>query len=436
MASSSRLHNSVPLVSLRQQGATVTAIPMLLSSLLGLLLFMLVAQPAQCQAYTVIHSFTGGADGSNPQSGLTMDAAGNFYGTTTNGGSPSCQGGCGVIFQLSNSSSGWLFTPIYTFTARLGDGANPADARVILGPGGGLYGTTYGGGASPRWCYGGCGTVFKLSSPNWTETLLYDFRGGVDGRHPLSDVTFDNAGNAYGTTAGAGAYNSGTVYKLSPSPGGWTESVLYSFRGGTDGNYPFSGVTFDQSGNLYGVTLEGGGAFQNCSAGCGTVYQLLADEGWMKITLHTFTDESDGFGPGGDLVSDRAGNLYGINESGLPFMLTPSNGGWIFSEIYPPGVGPVAVGQGLSIDAAGDLYGTTAGGGAHGCGTVYKLTSGNGGWTYSSLHDFAGGSDGCSPVSTVLVDAAGNLYGTASKGGKYPNSHCSNGCGVAWKITP
>jgi uncharacterized repeat protein (TIGR03803 family) len=411
-------------------------------------LTVILTQSAQAQTFTIIHQFSGGADGASPESGLTMDAVGNLYGTTQSGGSTNCpqaQGGlpgCGVVFQLSNLRSGWVFTPIHSFTGTLqGDGANPANAVLVVGPDGSLYGTTYGGGAvSPRLCIPGCGTVFKLtpiSARGWVETVLYSFRGVSDGRHPGSDVVFDRAGNLYGTTLGGGVYNHGTVYELSPSRGGWTESVPYSFMGGYDGYDPSGGVTFDQIGDLYGVTFEGGGA--GCGGyGCGTVYQLTPSEsGWTENILYSFPGGGGTSLPGGDLIFDRLGNLYGITAVGTPFMLTPSGGGWNFTVLYDQDFEAGAAGQGLTMDAAGNLYGTTWVGGigdcTDGCGTVFKLTPVSGGWTYTLLHNFAGLDDGARPVSTVLVDAHGNLYGTASARGTGP---CSDGCGVVWEITP
>ena len=179
-----------------------------------------------------------GRDGGEPQAGLSMDRAGNFYGTASTGGNTTgnCAirnpHGCGTVFQLSRKGSGWLLTPIYTFSGP--DGSNP-QARVIVGPDGSLYGTTiYGGDANE-------GTVFNLRPPAsacksalcpWTETVLHSFQGFTDGAEPtFGDLVFDGAGNIYGTTPHGGQGDNGTVYKLTHSNGGWTETVLYRFQG-------------------------------------------------------------------------------------------------------------------------------------------------------------------------------------------------------------
>ncbi len=409
-------------------------------------LTVMLAQSAQAQTFKVLYNFTGGADGASPQAGLTMDAEGNLYGTTFGGGYSNCPQyvgelpGCGVVFKLSKLPSGWDLTPIHRFMGmRQSDGANPRVAPLVFGPDGSLYGTTYGGGIAPRACLWGCGTVFKLTpsiTGDWTETLLYNFRGGADGRHPGSDVVFDQAGNLYAITFGGGAYNGGTVYELSPLRGGWTESVAYSFRGGSDGFDPSGGVTFDQGGDLYGVTFEGGDLSCDGPYGCGTVFQLTPSEsGWTKNILHSFHGGTDGYGPGGDLIFDQLGNMYGITDVGKVFMLSPSGSGWSFSVLYNPGIGCGVAGQGLTMDAGGNLYGATWCGGAYDAGAVFTLTHGSGGWTYTSLHDFTFGNDGARPVSTVRFDANGNLYGTAQVGGDL--SKCSGyGCGVVWEITP
>jgi uncharacterized repeat protein (TIGR03803 family) len=393
---------------------------------------------ANGQSFTVIHQFAGGVDGATPEAGLTMDAAGNLYGTTYSGGSNNCQQGCGIVFQLSNRQSEWILTPIHTFLGTpQGDGALPASAVLVFGPDGRLYGTTYGGGTvPPRVCLLGCGTVFRLTAPaalgTWIETVLYSFRGGVDGRHPLSDVTFDQTGNLYGTTSFGGIYNGGTVYELSSSSSGWTESVPYSFqRGiGSDGFDPEGGVTFDPSGNLYGTTVQGGGAY-----GSGTVYQLTpSGGGWRENVLYAFY----GIGyPGGDLIFDAEGNLYGVTVLDTVFTLHPVGNNWYFSVIYDQSPGCGTWGQALTMDAMGNLYGATWCGGSgsctSGCGTVFKLTPVGVNWMYTLLYSFTGGADGARPHTTVLIDPHGNLYGTAEYRG---GGTCNGGCGTVWKITP
>ena len=423
---------------LRPQGAAL-AIMLLLLFLTFVLLFMtLAAQPAQAQTFTVMHNFTGALDGGSPQDGLTIDAAGNFYGTTQYGGA-----GFGTVFKLSHKGSGWVFTPLYVFRGG-SDGANPG-ARVIIGPDGSLYGTTAFGGESS--CYSGCGTVFNLKpaasvSPNilgaWTETVLYRFKGGSDGERPESELVFDQAGNLYGTTelgGEGGVY--GTVFKLAPSAGGWTESILHQFDAFNDGYFPWAGLIFDKAGNLYGTT-PGGGAYSS-----GVVYQLTPSEsGWTLNVLYSFQGGNDGDMPFGGLIFDNAGNLYGTTASGgalnggTAFELTPSSGTgtWTFTLLYDfRGSGDSGPLKTLTMDAAGNLYGTMFQRGAYGWGAVFKLAPGNGSWTYTSLHDFTGGSDGGYPSSNVILDANGNFYGTTEYLG---SGNCYSGCGEVWEITP
>ena len=414
-----------------------------------------VAVPAaQAQNFSVIHQFSGGQDGASPDAGLTMDAAGSLYGTASSGGDTggNCatdQGGCGTVFKLAHKGSGRIFDPLYSFQGG-NDGANPF-ARVIIGSDGSVYGTTRQGGGSG--CGGsGCGTVFRLRPPAtacktalcpWTETVLYRFTGGSDGAVPSNgDLVFDKAGNLYGTTlqGGSGSCNGGTcgvVYKLTPSNGEWTESVLYSFTGGSDGGNPNAGVIFDKVGNLYGAATYGGNLACNAPYGCGTIFQLTSSgSGWAENVLYTFQGGSDGANPQGGLIFDPSVNLYGTTPSGgsggggTVFVLTPSNGGWTFGVVYGftgSGNSP-GPHDSLIMDVAGNLYGTTYQNGANGQGSVFYLAPFGGGWTAASLHDFTGGSDGGNPAGSVVLDASGNLYSTTFDGGA--------GQGVVFEIKP
>jgi uncharacterized repeat protein (TIGR03803 family) len=400
-----------------------------------------LASAAQAQTYTVIHNFTGGADGAAPLAGLTMDRTGNLYGTASYGGNP---GRYGVVFMMSKHASSWIFNPLYSFTGG-SDGDSP-QAGVLIGPDGGLYGTTLaaGGGGDCRYQGEppGCGTVFNLRppahvSPNvlgtWTETTIHAFNGHGDGAYPLSGLVFDEAGNLYGTTsANDGSELHGLVYKLTPSDGGWAENTLHTFTG-SDGSYPAAGVIFDRNGNLYGTTVEGG------AYGYGTVFQLTRSGiGWTENVLYNFDwYGADGGQPVGGLIFDQQGNLYGTTTLGHPgpsvFMLSPSQGGWMFTVLYNGDYYFGGSNAALVLDAAGNLYGTTEGGGALGYGTVFKLTPGAGGWAYTALHEFTG-SEGGGPRSNVILDASGSLYGTTRWGGT--GSACTGGCGVVWEITP
>jgi uncharacterized repeat protein (TIGR03803 family) len=276
--------------------------------------------------------------------------------------------------------------------------------------------------------------------------VLYRFAGGADGDTPEGDLIFDQAGNLYGTTQtggipGCSGYSCGTVFELTASNGGWTESILYKFTGYSDGYWPYSGVILDKTGNLYGTTSDGG---DKSGGGLpqGTAFQLMpAGSGWTKNILFTFAFWNDGAIPNG-MIFDSAGNLYGTTtaegdgDGGTVYELTPSNGNWAFSVSYAFTGSGGADGpyNGLTMDAAGNLYGTTVKTGAYGYGAVFKLTPSDSGWTYTSLHDFTGGADGAWPKSSLIFDPNGNIYGTASVGG---TGQCNTwGCGVVWEITP
>jgi uncharacterized repeat protein (TIGR03803 family) len=393
-------------------------------------LTMLGARTAQSQTFTVLHTFTGGTDGELPEAGLTLDAAGNLYGTASAGGSS----GSGTVYKLTHRGTGWTFSLLYSFAGG-NDGATPI-ARVIFGPNGTLYGTTeYGGN-----CASTCGTVFNLVPPStvckavlcpWDEKVIYRFQGGVgDGSRPgYGDLVFDRAGSLYGTTILSGANSSGIVYELTPSSGSWTENILYNMTSDS-GVYPYSGVIFDHAGNLYGTAFEGGP-----DSIYGTVYELTpSGSGWTENTLYNFQEVTDGSSPYGGVIFDSSGNLYGTTSNrgpdgaGTVFKLTPSNGTYTFTVLhsFAGNDGPYG---GLTMDAAGNLYGTTYGDGVHDYGNVFELSPSNGGWSYTDLYDFTGGNDGGYPFGSVAIDADGNLYGTTA----YFGTH---GYGVVWEITP
>lgn len=395
-------------------------------------------QVAQAQTYNVIYNFTGQADGGQPFSGVTVDAGSVLYGTTFAGGGI---GRFGTIFRLRNSGSGWVLNPLYAFRGG-SDGAGPV-ARPVVGPDGALYGSTSAGGGYT--ClnvsgYDGCGTIYKLvplshESPlvlsTWLSNTLYRFSGS-DGSYPQGDLTFDSSGNIYGVATAGGSAAYGLIYSLTSSGGQWTENILYQAQGDGDGEYPWGGVTFDQSGNLYGVFL------QNGPYSYGAIYKLApSGSGWTESTVHGFTFQGhDGATPQGGLISDPSGNLYGTTVhspggGGTVFELTSQGGGnWSYNYLYGLS-GGIDLGpqDKLVMDSNGNLYGTTFGDGLYGFGSVFKLTATESGWIYSSLHDFTGGTDGGNPMCSLVFDTAGNLYGTASDGG-------ANGLGVVFQIRP
>jgi uncharacterized repeat protein (TIGR03803 family) len=413
-------------------------------------LTVVLTQSAQAQTLTVLHNFTDGADGALPEGGLTMDRAGNLYGTASLGGNGGClpYGPCGTAYKLQHKGSNWIFSPLYDFSGS--DGALPV-AGVVFGPDGSLYGTTSQGGDDGR------GTVFNLRPPatacktalcSWTETLLYQFTWLPDGQVPVGDPIFDEAGNLYGTTVDGGNYCGqyqdpcGTVFELTPSENGWTETILYVFQGGNDGFAPGPSLIFDQSGNLYGTTARGG------SSDAGTVFEMTrSGNQWTETVLYAFQGGNDGSNPRGGLIFDHSGSLYstasgGAYNAGTVFKLTPSNGQWTFTVLYTfQGADGAYPTGNLVMDAAGSLYGTTNEGGSDNyCGTVFKLTPSGGGWTHTLLHAFTCGPDGGEPVNaTPIFDANGNLYGTAACGGTGSGcspTFCDSGCGVIWEITP
>jgi uncharacterized repeat protein (TIGR03803 family) len=390
------------------------------------ILTLLSAVQTSAQTDRTLYSFTGGADGDDPLSNLVLDKAGNLYGTTFVGGAY----GYGDVFELKhNASGGWMETDLYSFTGGL-DGANPYFAGVIADRSGNLYGTTVEGGTS------NLGTVFELT-PNgngWSETVLYSFAGGDDGQSPYAGLTFDVAGNLYGTTYEGGTSGDGTVFELKNSgEGQWNETVIHAFNG-TDGNAPAGGVVLDGRGNVYGVT-QGGGNFQQ-----GVAYQLVRSStgNWMEKLLHSFGGGSDGSFPYAEkLVFDKEGNLYGTtNGGGL------KEGGTVFEfsrsavDVWNENVlynfdGKVAANpnSGLIFDSEGSLYGTCANGNSETTlGAVFELTPTEGKWTERNVLFFTG-PNGQFPEGSLVVDRSGNLYGTTWLGG-------TSGQGLIFELIP
>jgi len=387
-------------------------------------IFLLIPT-AHGQTFSVVHTFTGGGDGAQPFAGLTFDRAGNLYGTTHSGGN----NGGGTVFKMTAKGSTWLITPLYEFSPQGRGGANPSSG-VIFGPDGSLYGTATTGGS-------GFGTVYKLQPPQnacktticyWTQTVLYSFAGGTDGNQPTGNLFFDPAGNIYGTTQAGGTFDYGTVFQLTKSGGNWTESVLYSFASGQDGNGPTDGVIMNSAGNLFGTTPYGG--INNCQGGCGTVYELTpSGSGWTEQIIYRFQGKPDAQRAYGGLILDSAGNLYGAsyeggeNGGGTAYELSPAGGSWNYAVIYNltgSENGPYAR---LAMDSSGNLYGTTLT-----PSTIFELSPASGSWDYTDLHDLSG-NDGDLPRGSVAIDSDGNLYGTTSAGG-------ADQAGTAWKLTP
>ena len=376
---------------------------------------------AQVSCLTLLYSFGGGSDGASPVGGLVMDGSGNLYGTAQSGGLSKY----GTAFELEPTGNGsYTESVLYSFTGG-SDGGNPVGG-MIRDSSGNLYGTTRSGGGS------NVGTVFELvpnGSGGYTESVLHAFTGSSDGADPVGRLLMDSGGNLYGTTEFGGSNNTGTVFKLAPSGGGYTESILYSFAGGSDGANPVTGLTMGNTGNLYGTTAYGGSSGSINSYG--SVFELASNGsgGYTESVLYRFTGGSDGANPFGGLIMDGAGNLYGTTEygggsqnDGDVFKLAPNgSGGYTESVLYSfsggsDGANSLAT---LILDTAGNLYGTTQfGGGSNNSGTVFMLSpNGSGGYAESVLYSFTGGSDGLLPTAGLIMDNTGDIYGTAAYNG-------------------
>jgi uncharacterized repeat protein (TIGR03803 family) len=395
--------------------------------MLALLPAAIPPAPVCAQTYTVLHAFTGGADGGGLWGSLVLDRQGNVYGTTSAGG----PGGGGTVFELSPEGNGtWNYSLVYGFGS-----APPSPggslAGLIFDSAGNLYGATQLGGTT------GFGTVFELTPGmgGWALNVLYDFPLPGGGCCPYGGVARDRAGNLFG--------NADWAFELSPGSTGWTATILHQFPAYSgDAAGTLAAPILGPSGNLYGITEDGG------ANGHGAVYLLHpTSTGWSEHLLHSFPAFTyDGQkGSLGALAMDASGALYGTTNQGgrnicidvgcgIVFKLAPQSGGkWTYSILhnFTPGGAGNGPGAGVTLDAAGNLYGTTVYGGSGicGCGVVYELSpTTSGPWQYTVLHRFVG-TDGAQPDANLVIDKAGNLYGTTATGG-------AGGYGVAFQVTP
>jgi uncharacterized repeat protein (TIGR03803 family) len=381
----------------------------------------------------ILYRFTGGYDGGTPYAGLVFDSAGNIYGTTSYGGTGVWYG---TVFELTFQKSTWTEQVLYSFQGGK-DGMSP-EAGVTLDSSGNLYGTTVTGGDF------GYGTIFELSLKNrkWQKSTLYSFQGNSksDGDSPLAGVILDNQGNLYGTTQLGGPPSRvcpsgcGTVYELTHSAQGWSETILYAFKGQKgDGAGPSSGLLLASPGHLFGTTSQGG------TNGYGVAYKLVSNgSAWKESVIHAFGDSGDGQTPYAGLIMDASGNLYGstyyggANGSGSVFQLHYSQGSWIETVLSSSPSFPTG---NLLLDSDGNLYGTETAVGC--CGAVYELSPSDGQWTFNELYAFTGqpNKDGSMPNGPLVFNTQGDLFGTTFEGGYGP---CEGGlgCGVIFKLDP
>jgi len=382
------------------------------------------AGSAHAQSLQVLYSFTGGNDGAQPYAGLTLGQDGSLYGTTHSGNQGT---NWGNVYRLYRHHSNFIFQALMLFDGQL-------EARPVFGPEGILYDT-----APVQLTGAHSGYVFRLQPPInvvchtifclWNPTVLYQFSGGSDGDDPrFGPLIFDQTGNMYDTT-NMGGTGDGVVFEMTGSGTNWTEQALHTFSG-PDGANPFSGVTFDSAGNLYGTTTQGG------ANGFGVVYELSpSSNGWTEQVLYSFQNGSDGSVPVAALTLDSAGNVYGstitggLAGGGTIFELSPSNNGWTFQTLVNFSGGTNCGPWGQMTLQNGSLYGTTVCDGAHGAGNVFQLSPSGNSWTYASVYDFTGGNDGKFPYCNVVFDSAGNMYGTAFEGG-------TENEGTIWEIMP
>jgi len=402
--------------------------------------------------YNFVGDFGLRHDGAQPYGELLAGTNGEYYGTTAGGGDGGCTAGggwylgCGTVFKLSRMPYGWVANTLLIFHGP--NGAVPT-GNLVIDAQGNLYGTTVEGG-NPI-CDYGCGTVYELSPPSapggaWTQTMLYEFQGGfgqggTDGWLPRAGLYMDGSGNLFGTTYAGGpngceGSGCGLVFELTPTGNGsWLERTIYSFQGGNDGCGPYGRLT-GRGSVLYGTTSA------YFCPGKSTVYSLINAGSWKKTTLHIFAGgANDGDESEAGLYLDPSGNLFGTTiiggtfNSGTVFELSPTGVFWretILHSFGASGDGMIPVAS-LTPGPNGVLYGTTlAGGGQNAIGTVFTLTSSGGQWAETVLHSFGPQPDGEEPWSGVTLGPGGSILGTAASGGRY---NCySSPCGAVYEI--
>jgi uncharacterized repeat protein (TIGR03803 family) len=351
---------------------------------------------------TTLASFTG-TGGANPSGGLIADANGDLFGTTSSGGTG------GTVFELAPNGSSYTLNTLVRF--KITDGASPIGG-LIADANGDLFGTTEYGGAS-------YGTVFQLAwnGSSYTLNSLVSFNG-TDGAYPLGSLIANANGDLFGTTSSGGASNAGTVFELAPNGSSYTLNTLVSFNS-TDGANPYGSLIADANGDLFGTSNKGG------ASGDGTVFELAWNGSSYTLNTLVSFNGTDGANPYGSLIADANGDLFGTTSSGgasgdgTVFELTPNGSSYTLNTLVSfSGTDGAFPTSSLIADANGDLFGITNQGGANGVGTVFELTPNGSSYTLNTLVSFSfSGTDGAYPQGSLIVDANGDLFGTTVGGG-------------------
>jgi uncharacterized repeat protein (TIGR03803 family) len=407
-------------------------------------------QPSRGAQEQVLYAFAGGSDGANPVGVIADASGALYGTTEGGGAVTRCSNlrkhyGCGTVFKLTPAGSGYTERVIHAFRGK--DGAYPVSA-LLLEQTGALDGTASLGGIPACGDNYGCGTVFRLTptASGYEESTLHTFRDSSDdGNDPLAPLILDGTGALFGTTYAGGSSEGGTVFQLAPKGAHYVENVLYDF-----GGRPAAGLLLRRSGALFGTTSVGGQNSQACSGPCGTVFELArAGSKWTESTVYEFQGyPSDGAFPGSALIADAHGALYGTTLGGgdglgsrcfgissqptgcgTAFKLTRRGDHYVEAVLYDfqggnDGENP----SGLVADAKGDLYGTTPDGGKFGHGSVFKLTPEKSHYVKSVIYSFQGGADGDDPSG--LIEVGGVFFGATSSGG----GACD--CGTVFRLTP
>jgi uncharacterized repeat protein (TIGR03803 family) len=392
---------------------------------------LILATTASASSESILYNFNAfTGDGYYPYSGLVADAKGNLYGTTQSGGN-----GYGTVFELKLSGGRYTEVQLHVFNLGTMDGQYPEYSSLVFDKAGNLYGTTYQGGAN------NLGTVFELtlSGGKWTEKLIHSFAGAPhDGQGPQAGLSFDSAGNLYGTTQYGGAHSLGTVFQMKASKGKWTYKVIHGFSGGNSGYYPLGGLTQGKNGYYYGTTYYGGSTYN-----AGTVYRLFQTRGlWVSQTIYLFSSGTSGTYPISSLTTDAAGNFYGTtyeggtNNLGTVYEMKAGKNNKYTHVVLYSFKGGATDGEypwyaGVTLDSKNNIYGTTRyGGSSYNEGIVFELKLASGKYKESILHVFedASGNDGYDPLAGVIL-VNGKVYGTTYAGG-------THGAGTVFKVTP